>query len=298
MSAPALVRAGSRVPVRLRRLAATGRPVRTLLLHGLGSSGASWDRFVAVAPDGLELWDAELPWASAGDSGWSHRPGATGWATEALRGVDGGVDLVIAHSYAANTMLELLCRTDVADPAARAGCGDIVDQPLRVELPRSVVLVSPFYRATPGEFDWAAITFYLNDFHRLLEEGIQVSATADLPVELLAAMGDRIRERIGPYGWMRFFDAYLRTPFLPVADLAVPVLVVSGDRDLAARPDDGRALAAAAPAGRYALLAECGHFAMTEHPDQFAALVADFARALVAHDAAPEPIPDTHLERT
>ncbi|MBE1492001.1 alpha/beta fold hydrolase [Plantactinospora soyae] len=288
MTATTPLRAAPGVPVRRRRSAGTTRPVRTLLLHGLGSSRAIWDRFVSVAPPELELWDAELPWASGGNGGWSQHGDPADWATEALRAVDGGVDLVVAHSFAANMMLELLCRTGAAEPWSRPDAA----------APRAAVLVSPFYRPAADDFDWAAITFYLNDFHRILEEGIRVSAGAGLPTEVRAAMADRVRERIGPYGWMRFFDAYLRTPFLPVADLTVPLLVVSGDRDFAAQPSDGRALAAASPAGRYALVPDCGHFAMAEHPDRFAALVADFTRPLVASDVAPEPILDTHLERT
>ncbi|AVT29693.1 alpha/beta hydrolase [Plantactinospora sp. BC1] len=294
---------GTGVPVRCRRPGAGTRPVRTLLLHGLGSSRAIWDRFESRAPAWLELWDAELPWASAGDTGWSHRADATGAAAQALAAVPGGADLVVAHSFAANTLLELLGRAGrVGGPAEpetiRPAMAMAPTVAGAMPLPRAVVLVSPFYRPAADDFDWAAIDFYLNHFHRILEEGIRVSAPAGLPAEVRVAMGERVRERIGPYGWMRFFDAYLRTPFLPVADLALPLLVISGDGDFAARPGDGRALADAAPAGRYALLADCGHFAMAEHPDRFAALVADFAHPLSPPDTSPEPILDTHLERT
>ncbi|MDG4786421.1 alpha/beta hydrolase [Micromonospora sp. WMMD1102] len=276
--------------------------MRTLLLHGLGSSRGIWDRFESRAPDWLELWDAELPWASAGDGGWSHRSDPTGPLARALAGVDGGADLVVAHSFAANTLLELLGRAGAAETGPEqirpAMAPAAPPRSAAVPLPRAVVLVSPFYRSAADDFDWAAIDFYLNHFHRILEEGIRVSAPAGLPAEIRVAMGERVRERIGPYGWMRFFEAYLRTPFLPVADLALPLLVVAGDGDFAARPGDGRALADAAPDGRYALLPDCGHFAMAEHPDRFAALVADFARPLSPLHAAPEPILDTHLERT
>ncbi|MEN3610811.1 alpha/beta hydrolase [Plantactinospora sp. ZYX-F-223] len=291
---------GTGVPVRCRRPGVGVRPVRTLLLHGLGSSRGVWDRFESRAPEWLELWDAELPWASVGDTGWSHRADATGWAARALAGVPDGADLVVAHSFAANTLLELLGRVGAAtEPeSVRPAMAMAPAATAAVPLPRAVVLVSPFYRPAADDFDWAAIDFYLNHFHRILEEGIRVSAPAGLPAEVRAAMGERVRERIGPYGWMRFFDAYLRTPFLPVADLALPLLVIAGDGDFAARPGDGRALADAAPAGRYALLTDCGHFAMAEHPDRFAALVADFAHPLSAPTQSAEPILDTHLERT
>jgi pimeloyl-ACP methyl ester carboxylesterase len=282
VSAPAAVRtaprpapvAGSRdVPVRCCRPARDVRPVRTLLLHGLGSSREVWQRFIAQAPPALELWVADLPWASASDHRWSHGDSdATGWVASALHAVEGGVDLVVAHSFAANLVLELLCRRGTPTP-------------------RAAVLISPFYRPSAGDFDWAAIAHYLNDFHGILEEGLQVSSGDRLDADSRAAIARRIRERIGPYGWSRFFGAYLRTPFLPVGELAVPLLVVSGDSDGAAAPSDGRALADAAPAGRYALLPDCGHFAMAEHPELFAAQVAQFLDTLATHHT---PTLDTH----
>jgi pimeloyl-ACP methyl ester carboxylesterase len=282
VSAPAVVRAAPRrapvavgrdAPVRCWRPARDAQPVRTLLLHGLGGSREVWQQFVAQAPPALELWVAELPWASASDHRWSHGDSdATGWVTSALHAVEGGVDLVVAHSFAANLVLELLCRRGAPKP-------------------RAAVLISPFYRPSADDFDWAAIARYLNDFHDLLEEGLRVNSGDRLDADMRAAIARRIRERIGPYGWSRFFGAYLRTPFLPVGELTVPLLVVSGDSDGAAAPSDGRALADAAPAGRYALLAGCGHFAMAEHPEQLAAQVAEFLESLATH---PTPTLDAH----
>lgn len=270
LSAPTAL--GRGVPVRLWRQAQAAQPVRTLLLHGLGSSREVWQRFVAQAPPALELWVAELPWANSSDPRWSHDSDATTWVASALRAVEGETDLVIAHSFAANLMLELLCRHEA--PA-----------------PKAAVLVSPFYRPSAEHFDWAAIARYLNDFHDILEEGLQVSAGDRLDGETRAAIARRIRERIGPYGWSRFFGAYLRTPFLPVEELTVPLLVVSGERDTAAWPSDGRALADAAPLSRYTAVPDCGHFAMAERPEQLAVHVAEFLDAFVTQ---PTPTLDAH----
>ncbi|MEU7588379.1 alpha/beta hydrolase [Micromonospora sp. NPDC049230] len=265
-------------PVRVHRL----RPARglscqrLLLLNGLAGSPSIWRPFAQRVPAEIELWGAELPWASGGDPHWQAAGGPTTEAVEgALAAVPRGADAIVAHSFAANAVLELLSRR----------------VPDRLQ---AVILVSPFYRATAERFDWSDISYYLNDFHRILAEGIRVSAAHPLAPEVVERMALRLRERVGPYGWMRFFDAYLRTPFLDLTRVLVPVLVVGGRRDLAVPIADVEALAEALPAGRLARVAASGHFAMAEHPSWFTSVVQDF----LAVNAPPSPLPivDVPLE--
>jgi pimeloyl-ACP methyl ester carboxylesterase len=243
--------------VRQLRPAAAAAPLRTLLLHGLGCGATVWDPFVERAGRRLELWGAELPWGPGGTGEWAQEADARSWVARAIELTDGGPDVVIAHSFSANVLLELL------DAEGQRGL-------------HAVVLVSPFYRPEPERFDWAAISYYLNDFDRILEEGIRVRSASRLKPDVQHAMALRVRDRIGPYGWMRFFDAYLRTPRLRTAHLPGPFLVVGGTDDFAAFPSDGRALGRALPAARVEILRDCGHFAMAERPDRFAELVDEF----------------------
>ncbi|WP_251070428.1 alpha/beta fold hydrolase [Streptomyces sp. ISL-96] len=251
------------VPVRLRRAArATDRrPVRVLMLHGLAGSTAVWRRFTELAADELELWEAALPWAADGDTRWSHDPDPVALVAQALAGVPDGVDLLIAHSFAANAALELLA----GRPAPRPG---------------AAVLVSPFHRRSPEDFDWDTATYYLGGFQRIVDEGLRVGSDGRLPTELRAAMALRVRDRIGPYGWMRFFDAYLRSPFLDTAAIGLPALVLTGEHDFAAPPDDARALAGALPDAQLRVFEESGHFPMAEQPELFAESVRSFLPAL------------------
>ncbi|MFJ8147785.1 alpha/beta fold hydrolase [Streptomyces sp. NPDC096094] len=251
------------VRVRLRRAAHDGarRPVRVLLLHGLAGSTAVWRRFTELAGGELELWEAELPWAAHGDTRWSHDPDPVPWVARALDAVPGRVDLLIAHSFAANAVLELL----VSRPAGRPG---------------AVVLVSPFHRGTPEEFEWDTAVYYLHGFQRILDEGLRVGSDGRIPVELREAMALRVRDRIGPYGWMRFFDAYLRSPFLDTAAIGLPTLVVAGEHDFAARPADARALAGALPDARLRIFERSGHFPMAEQPELFVGAVHGFLSSL------------------
>jgi pimeloyl-ACP methyl ester carboxylesterase len=247
-------------------------PRRALLLSGLAGSPAAWAPFAARAQARLELWDGHLPWSGDSDSAWSHGADPANWVRAAVRDSaerSGGTpDVLLAHSFAANIVLELLARGELADV-------------------RAVVLVSPFYRPEPERFDWATIAYYLEGFHRILDEGLRVGSGNRISADIREAMALQVRERVGPYGWMRFFDLYLRTPFLDTAAVRTPLLVITGDRDFAAGAQDARSLAAALPDARCEVFDGCGHFAMAEQPDRFADAVQDFLTTI------DNPVPTT-----
>jgi len=261
---------------RLRRPAGRDGPVRVLLLHGLGGRPGAWDRFAEHTTGPLELWDVELPWHGMGGSEWSHPRGSGGGdpvnvlVELVARGAAGEpFDALVAHSYSANLLVEALTAGLVA--------------------PRPAVLVSPFYRPSPLDFDWPAISYYLNEFHLTFVEALRVGETARFPDSHRTWMAMRLRDQIGPYGWMRFFETYLRSPFLDLGAVTTPVLVLTGDTDVAARPDDGRAIAAALPFGRFTLVEGCGHFPMMERPGRTAQLVSEFlSLAASPETASPE----------
>ncbi|MEV0219279.1 alpha/beta hydrolase [Streptomyces sp. NPDC050704] len=255
--------------VRLRRAArGAGRPVRMLTLHGLAGSTSVWRAYERLAPDGVELWEAVLPWSAEGNPDWSLRDDPADHVEHALDSVPGDVDVIVVHSFTAGPALEALARRSTARG------------------PRAAVVVAPFHRRGPGDFSWDDATYYLGGFHRILEEGLRISAGDRLSEELRVAMALRVRDRIGPYGWQQFFGAYLRSPFLDVSALRLPVLVLAGAADFAAPPDDARALAAALPDGRFRLFDGCGHFAMAEQPRRFADAV---------HGLLREAFPGTSL---
>jgi pimeloyl-ACP methyl ester carboxylesterase len=239
--------------VRLRRAArGVGTPVRVLLLHGLAGSTSVWGAYEALAPDGVELWEAVLPWGAEGDPSWSLRDDPADHVARALADVPGGADALVAHSFTAGPALEALARG-----SDRHG-------------PRAAVVVAPFHRRDPGDFTWDDAQYYLGGFHRILEEGLRIGVGDRISRELRGAMATRVRDRVGPYGWQQFFGAYLRSPWLDVAALRLPVLVVAGTDDFAAPPRDARVLAGALPDGRLGLFDACGHFAMAEQPLRFA----------------------------
>ncbi|MFE2409447.1 alpha/beta fold hydrolase [Kitasatospora sp. NPDC059408] len=250
-----------------RRTDGTGP--RVLLLHGLAANDSVWEPALPELPDGLQMWTARLPWRTETITGLGTETDLTGRLAQALESVPGGAEVVVAHSMAANVLLDLL------DRELRAG----VDAPRKYGL-RALVLVSPFYRSRAEQFDWETISYYLNDFHLIMEEGIRAHSGGRVPADLRRAMGERVRERVGPYGWFRFFDLYLRTPALAAGRLALPTLVLAGESDFAAPPGEGVALAGALPDARSLVLPGCGHFPMLDAPGRFAAAVAEFVHTV------------------
>ncbi|MGC5542709.1 alpha/beta hydrolase [Streptomyces griseus] len=271
---------GTGPPVELHRHPVAGGPVtgRMLLLHGLGNSATVWDAFLAHRPAGQELWTADLPWRGAGDGGWHRAPDATRWLAEALDGVPGGAGTVVAHSFSALQTLALLDRELDAgrDPFERYGI-------------EGLVLVSPFYRRTAEEFDWDSMTRYPAEFERIMEEGIRVHSGGRLDPEIQLSMARRVCDRIGPYGWLRFVDSYLRTPWLRPGRIRVPVAVVCGALDIAVDPAEGRDLTADLPDAYIRVLTDCGHFLMTERPAEFSSVVGDFVMSLSSRARSQRP---------
>ncbi|MFI1018836.1 alpha/beta fold hydrolase [Streptomyces sp. NPDC020965] len=244
----------SGVTPRLRRPGTGHRPATVLLLHGLGGRPTVWDPFAARVDARFALWDAELPWRAMADSeGWGSLADPARFLVDL---VDERYDAVVAHSYAANLLIEAAADGRIA--------------------PRPTVLISPFHRSSPRDFDWSVISYYLNEFHRVFEEALEVGETGRFPRAHRDWMALRLRDQIGPYGWMRFFETYLRSPFLDLDAVRAPLLVLSGEKDRAARPSDGRALAAGVPGARFELLAGCRHFPMVEDPGLVTRLVCDF----------------------
>lgn len=258
-------RAVAGTAARLRRQASAEPGQRVLLMHGLAGNHRVWQAWEERAAAHLELWDAILPWAVDGTPGWAEDPDPGAWIVRAMESVP-AIDVIMAHSFAATTLLEVLARPGTA-------------------WPRAVVLVSPFYRARPSDFDWQQLAHTLDDFSRLIEEGIGIYARHQLRPEVRADMACHIRDRIGPQGWLRFMDMYLRTPRFAVHRLTLPVLVVCGQHDASARPSDTQALAGSLPNCRAEIFPDSGHFPMISQPGRYTGLVHEFLG--VATRAAP-----------
>ncbi|MFC9897592.1 alpha/beta fold hydrolase [Nocardia sp. NPDC127579] len=266
-------------PVVLVRRSEQQHPIRALLLHGLGTSWRVWTRHgdpvlgrwgglanplgcISGAAADPEVWVGDLPWSGTEDGAWARHPDPTQWIARSVAAVPGGVDVVIAHSFAATMLLDLATR-----PIREQVLGGV----------KGLVLVSPFYKSAHDDFDWNVLSSYVNGFVHIMAEGIRVSAKGrPISGDLLMGMAERVQDRIGPYGWLKFFETYLRTPDMNVREMDIPCLILSGRGDVAAPPADSTVLAGQLPDAELTLLEHCGHFPMVETPAEFSAAIDRF----------------------
>ncbi|MGF1662364.1 MAG: alpha/beta fold hydrolase [Kineosporiaceae bacterium] len=239
---------------------------RFVLLHGLAGSPAMWRPVAALlAPHG-PVTVPELPWNGTASAEWAH----TGGQADALAGCYGPGDIVVAHSYAATLLLGRLARGE--GPA-----------------PRATVLVSPFYRPRPRDFTWATLGHYMHDFHLLLAEGVRAASQRQVPDDLLRDMAVSVRDRIGPYGWIRFFETYLASATWDLAAVPGPVGLVHGEDDEVVEAGSSRDLHERLTGSTVRLLAGAAHFPMLLAPAELAEeITRTAARAPHVHPV-PEP---------
>lgn len=222
-----------------------------------------WDYCAGVASalaDHYQPFSVELPWAGSQGNRWGRHRTAAEWIAAALDLIPGERSVVVAHSFGANALLSYL---------DRFGSDRI----------RAAVFVSPFYKRRSEDVDWTLLRFYVDEFQRLIQSGLHVRPEARrLSSDLASAMAARVRDRIGAYGWLQFFDLFTRTPDLALERMQIPCLVTGGADDFAATPEDAVALAAALPHGAADILHDVGHFCMTEQPARVANAIGAFLR--------------------
>ncbi|MFC0599932.1 alpha/beta fold hydrolase [Streptomyces palmae] len=267
------VRPSGQPPVRLlpKRAGGPGEP-GLLMLHGLANSATLWDSYLSHSAAGGPVRAAELPWRGGGVGNWYHHPAALDWIRQALDAAAepaGGCEIVVAHSFSALLLLNLL-------GGAEPGTAPDRELPERWGI-RGLVLVSPFYRAAPQDFDYATFTGMLGRIQEHTADSLAVMSQGRGNPALRQAMALRLAELVGPYGWTRFFEQYLRSPWADLARLDLPVLVITGAGDRMAPTEEAATLARLLPQAELHTLEDCGHFPMTEHSEHFAALVDGFA---------------------
>lgn len=230
--------------------------VRLLLLHGMGGGLGGWDALAARLAPHLELWHVLLPWAFTGNPDWARERDVTRWVSASVDGVRRAagrpVDLVVAHSFAANVVLELLAGSD---------------------LPAAAVLVAPFYRDVAADVDGRAV----------------LSAIDGCYERVAAEIRQRIPQLIGPCSRLRFQQVYARAPRLDLESIGVPVFLIGGGDDPGATPGGIRLLAGRIPRARLEILDGCGHFPMIERPARLAEIIQDFAGQAVRSEPESRP---------
>jgi pimeloyl-ACP methyl ester carboxylesterase len=240
-------------------------------VHGLEEGWEIWEPVALRLARALRSFCLDLPWSGRCRYDWAHETGVRRWIARGLGLVPRPVDVVVAHSFGVNALLEHF--------DAR-GLGSV----------KAAVLVSPFYRGR-HEFSWPAFHHYMDNFERFLAAGLQVRRSggrqAAEPDPIVAR---KVLDRIGPLGCLQFLNIFSRTPRLRLRALSIPVLIVGGEEDFYSLPEDCETLRRALPRAESRLLRRCGHFAMIEQPEALSSLIEQFlARSLGSPEREDEP---------
>lgn len=253
----------------LRRtvVAGSGAVVRdALFVHGMLEDEHCWAALRAALDPGRATLGA-FPWSARGERYWGGERDIHYW----LRAFDQGPvpELVVAHSFGANAVLEYL----LANPQRQ---------------PRQLVLVAPFYRASRDDVDWDTLMHLAGGLDGLITESIALADPAGrYRGWLLADMIARLKERLGVYGWNEFLQSFLRAPLLPLEQLHCPTLLIGGEHDTYCPAPTVRQLAAALPHASAAILPGCGHFAQITHAAACGAAIRRFVLSSITREQQP-----------
>jgi pimeloyl-ACP methyl ester carboxylesterase len=250
-----------------------------LLLHGLENTWASWRPLAAHLSQRWRVGAAELPWSAGNDYRWRREAPPAAWVADTLASCDEPPGLVVAHSFGAAALLEVLS----TQPSTAVG---------------SAVLIAPFYlhpKVTPS---WRLFDVSRQQFHDQIRDGLRVNLgrrAAVIDPAIFERIAAKVMDRIGPAGFVAVFDQYLATASFPLAAVRVPGLVITGEDDVTLLERDAAALAEA-PALTVVRKRPYGHFCHIRQPDQVARDITEFVDHC-QRPAATDPTPTRELVR-
>ncbi|MFF0294325.1 alpha/beta fold hydrolase [Kitasatospora sp. NPDC004615] len=235
-----------------------------VLAHGFEENWDTWLRLAALIPPGLRLSALDLPWRAGSSYAWTEHGSSAVWLERALELLEEPATALVAHSFGASSLLELLAR-DV--PAVKA----------------PAVLVAPVYRPHDRAVDPEYFTEAVTRFRRVLTEGMSVQLgprAQRLDAELLELMQRRIRDRVEPHGFLQFYAMLARIPGLTLDRITVPVQLISGTKDMSAPPAAVRELRSRISDLTVHQSNRLSHFCQVEQAEEVAAEVLTFLGCL------------------
>ncbi|MFE0190353.1 alpha/beta fold hydrolase [Streptomyces sp. NPDC058989] len=245
-----------------------------VLVHGFEERWDSWKPLLEHLPRTVRASALSLPWRAGSAHTWPRHGDAATWLSRGFDALDRPPDLVVAHSFGACALLQLLARHPThpygAVPAA---------------------LVAPVWRVGDPSLTPEFFAEARTRFRRTITEGLRVqlhSRGRTVHGELLRIMAGKVLERVEPEGFLQFYLELARLPDLPVEKITAPLLVVSGLGDTAAPGGDLEVLRGRARDVTVHRAPDLGHFCQTEQPAQVARQLTDFLPMLRLPHSAEE----------
>ncbi len=246
-----------RVPLySLENIAGQPSDVKSLCIHGMLEDHKIWLPLNKALGLSKSLMP-NFPWSAEIDPYWGDLGTGDTWVEKTLENISDPLNLIICHSFGCNAALELFT--------------------LKPELqPEYLVLISPFYRSDRDDVSWKTVQSLIDGLEPLIVESIACFDKKDrYHGEILALMVEKIRDKLGIYGWTEFYKLFLRSPLLQLEKLKSKVIIISGENDNYCPFQESEKLATAIPNAVHHLLPNAGHFAMITHEKQIAKYITD-----------------------
>lgn len=241
---------------------ADGGPL-VVFAHGLEDSWESWLPLSARLDPRWRTVALDLPWRPGNDYRWRRRTSAA-WLADALDRLDRRPDIVVAHSYGANAMLELLCARDH-------------------RVPDTAVLICPLYRPPDVAVTWRVFDRSRRAFEQHIHDSLMSrlgARTKRMDQEVVEAMIAKAVDRVGPAGFLAVFEQFTSSASLRLGDIEAAAFVLAGGADPTLSPGAATALAHRIPRASLVIDDDYDHFCYVRRPADVAGRIAGFADAL------------------
>ncbi len=228
-------------------------------IHGMVEPPDIWRGVMEkIAPGFCRGFEISMPWHCDQGYYWGLEAKPGEWLEPVFSALPAGPKVVLAHSFGANALLDVLQRQPGSD----------ID---------SLVLLSPYYKSSYEDFTWDMFRRFVSEFEAFVAASIRIRPGAErMSAASITMLIDKVKEKYGSYSWVEFYELYARTPGLKLDTLKMPTLVLGGDRDLSILPDDLHALKKGLSNARFEILRNCGHFGMVEQPEAITAVIQKF----------------------
>ena len=233
---------------------------RIVAIHGMMESSTVWLPVVEALLHRYQFTLIDLPWNGTQGGQWGRVRSPDAWLDMAITAFDVQPDAFVGHSFGASVLLAFLANS-------RHACAQGAP----------AVVVSPFYKADPGEFSWTLLRRYVAEFPMFVQESItQRSGGRSIASDSLQRMVETACDTFGVDNWMEFWRLFSRTPSLDLQALTKPTLVISGADDFSSPQADQFALHDAVPQCTLELLPAARHFLLDSHRETVSRLITQF----------------------
>lgn len=250
--------------------AAQASSPRSWFIHGMLEDEHSWTPLL----EQLQLPQPlapRFPWSAQDEPYWGLQKPCADWLRDGNFAGAAPPNLIVAHSFGCSVAMEYLCEHPNKQP-------DLL------------VLVSPFWRARREAIDWPLLRHMIAGIDDLIGDSVRL---ADKTGRYAGARGrivaERLRERLGVYGWVEFLKAFMRSPDLPLDRLACRTLVVAGRHDCHIPIESLDQLAMSLPSASLHVFEDGGHFTHITHAARLSSLISALACGAGSMDQLPEP---------